>query len=435
MDSWPTVSSFRGVSGPAAPAVAHSRSRYGARAEGCLWSKVVGPTVDATSAGTWVAPEELWRRSTVATRITPTMAGSGSGGNTARDSTVDALRGLAIATMVAANLASLVLPEPHPFWFRLYGSFAAPTFILLSGMMVSLTWRRHGPLLRRARATLLCPRGSDRPHHLAYPAVHRGRRSLPDRAVAARGSTPLNPRPPLVRWGVPITIFVVTPLLPVGARVHVLSDGDRSLAVNVGRARPDQHPPPLAGRRLVPYLPLARLLAARRVPGTCPLDARFLAAGPHGAGRHGAGRRRRDLVSLPRSSSRPVSSGETFLSADHGLRDHGGRPRPELVRGGLLVRRASARSTAGPGRVLPGHVPPASDSHSLRRKTRSGPRLTFPAIRPSLRGDCDRADPRPPTASNASSSGTVPAAFLMTLAAWRLAATASPAPFRCAIRP
>jgi uncharacterized membrane protein len=54
-----------------------------------------------------------------------------------RDRTIDTLRGLAIFTMIAANLAAPVLVEPHPYWLRLYGSFAAPLFVVLSGMMVA----------------------------------------------------------------------------------------------------------------------------------------------------------------------------------------------------------------------------------------------------------------------------------------------------------
>jgi len=50
-----------------------------------------------------------------------------------RDITMD------ILTMVAANMAAEVLAEPHPFWFRLYGTFAAPLFILISGLMVAYT--------------------------------------------------------------------------------------------------------------------------------------------------------------------------------------------------------------------------------------------------------------------------------------------------------
>ncbi len=45
-----------------------------------------------------------------------------------RDKKIDILRGLAIFTMIAANISPYVLIEPHPFWFRLYGSFAAPLF-------------------------------------------------------------------------------------------------------------------------------------------------------------------------------------------------------------------------------------------------------------------------------------------------------------------
>jgi uncharacterized membrane protein len=55
---------------------------------------------------------------------------------------IDALRGLAIVLMVPANLAPY-FGEPHPMWFRILGSFAAPTFIMLSAGMVILTGERH----------------------------------------------------------------------------------------------------------------------------------------------------------------------------------------------------------------------------------------------------------------------------------------------------
>ncbi|MGB8216691.1 MAG: heparan-alpha-glucosaminide N-acetyltransferase domain-containing protein [Candidatus Methanoperedens sp.] len=67
---------------------------------------------------------------------------------TNRDKTIDTLRGLAIFTMVAANMAGPVLIEPHPFLFRFYGSFAAPLFILISGMMVALTAQTKGHNLK-----------------------------------------------------------------------------------------------------------------------------------------------------------------------------------------------------------------------------------------------------------------------------------------------
>ena len=61
-----------------------------------------------------------------------------------RDVTVDILRGFAIFTMDAANLAPIALLEPHPFLFRFYGTFAAPIFITLAGMMVVHTTRKKG---------------------------------------------------------------------------------------------------------------------------------------------------------------------------------------------------------------------------------------------------------------------------------------------------
>ena len=53
-----------------------------------------------------------------------------------RDDTIDIVRGAALVTMIFANLAGYILSEPHPLACRLFGTFAAPTFVLLSGMMV-----------------------------------------------------------------------------------------------------------------------------------------------------------------------------------------------------------------------------------------------------------------------------------------------------------
>lgn len=58
-----------------------------------------------------------------------------------KDITINILRGMAIFTMVAANTAAEILVPPHPLFVRAYGSFAAPLFILLSGMMVAWTAR------------------------------------------------------------------------------------------------------------------------------------------------------------------------------------------------------------------------------------------------------------------------------------------------------
>jgi len=54
-----------------------------------------------------------------------------------RDLSIDSLRALAIITMVAANMGPL-LSSPHSIFFRYFGSFAAPTFVTLSGMMVAM---------------------------------------------------------------------------------------------------------------------------------------------------------------------------------------------------------------------------------------------------------------------------------------------------------
>ncbi len=54
-----------------------------------------------------------------------------------RDRTIDILRGLAIFAMIGANMIPVLLRGTPPFFLRLYGSFAAPMFIFLSGMMVS----------------------------------------------------------------------------------------------------------------------------------------------------------------------------------------------------------------------------------------------------------------------------------------------------------
>jgi len=56
-----------------------------------------------------------------------------------RDVSIDVLRGIAIFTMIAANMAPYNYLEPHPFLFRIFGSVAAPMFVFLAGMMVSYT--------------------------------------------------------------------------------------------------------------------------------------------------------------------------------------------------------------------------------------------------------------------------------------------------------
>lgn len=68
---------------------------------------------------------------------------------------VDALRGVAIVSMLAANLAGPCLRAPHPLWLRAFGSFAAPAFVLLAGMMTSSPFGQRSLLRLLRRAGLL----------------------------------------------------------------------------------------------------------------------------------------------------------------------------------------------------------------------------------------------------------------------------------------
>jgi uncharacterized membrane protein len=74
----------------------------------------------------------------------------------ARDHSIDVLRGLALLTMVEANMAPYVLEAPHPMFLRAIGTFAAPTFVFLAGMMVGVSRRsdRVGHALRRSALLL-----------------------------------------------------------------------------------------------------------------------------------------------------------------------------------------------------------------------------------------------------------------------------------------
>lgn len=56
---------------------------------------------------------------------------------------IDIFRGVAIFTMLGANSAAESLIPPHHFWFRIFGSFAAPIFIFLAGFMVGIGYQKH----------------------------------------------------------------------------------------------------------------------------------------------------------------------------------------------------------------------------------------------------------------------------------------------------
>jgi uncharacterized membrane protein len=138
-----------------------------------------------------------------------------AGSSDFRDLTVDVLRGLAILMMVAANLAASGLEEPHPFWFRLYGSFAAPLFVLLAGMMVAYTTRRKQYAVKHfvARGAIVIALAAllELIIWRFYPfmsvdVLYLIGVSLP----LARLAMQLDSR---VRWGLIAVIFVLTPFL------------------------------------------------------------------------------------------------------------------------------------------------------------------------------------------------------------------------------
>ena len=93
----------------------------------------------------------------------------------ARDDGIDALRGLAIVTMVASHLARELLVQPHPLALRAYGSLAAPLFVTLAGLMVAQTCSAKGyPLghyIRRGGLILLLAAAVDLGLWGLYPMV------------------------------------------------------------------------------------------------------------------------------------------------------------------------------------------------------------------------------------------------------------------------
>lgn len=61
---------------------------------------------------------------------------------------IDILRGVAVLSMLAANAAAGCLAQPHSFLFRVYGSFSAPLFVFLAGLMVPANARHPAPARR-----------------------------------------------------------------------------------------------------------------------------------------------------------------------------------------------------------------------------------------------------------------------------------------------
>ncbi|WP_294538813.1 heparan-alpha-glucosaminide N-acetyltransferase domain-containing protein [uncultured Rhodoblastus sp.] len=74
-----------------------------------------------------------------------------------RELWIDAVRGLAICVMAPANMAPMLI-EPHPWVFRFIWSMAAPTFVIIAGMMVALTASRNslGHYILHGMVLVLC---------------------------------------------------------------------------------------------------------------------------------------------------------------------------------------------------------------------------------------------------------------------------------------
>ena len=70
-----------------------------------------------------------------------------------RDNSIDVIRGLAIFVMLFANGAPYILPEPHPFIFRVIDSLAAPIFVSLAGFMLSFK-NENAPLFWNSKIAI-----------------------------------------------------------------------------------------------------------------------------------------------------------------------------------------------------------------------------------------------------------------------------------------
>lgn len=150
-----------------------------------------------------------------------------------RDITIDVTRGLAIFMMVAANTLPYLLMPPVPFPVRLYGTFAAPIFITLAGMMVALTKERHdfGYFLDRGAIIVLIGVLIDVFLWNIYPFVgvdvlYLIGISLPFAYLFLKADEKL-------RWAIIGIIFLLTPVLQniVGYReAHYLDTGPGGIA-------------------------------------------------------------------------------------------------------------------------------------------------------------------------------------------------------------
>lgn len=152
-----------------------------------------------------------------------------------RDPTVDILRGLAIFTMAAANMAGNILIEPHPFLFRFYGTFAAPMFIMLAGFMVATKGKHdHGFSYYLLRGALLVLTGSlidvfvwQYYPLMSFDVLYLIGVSMPIAYLASR-------LPNGFRWGLMLLFFALTPLV----QAKFGYDGLTNLDVPLGQLSP-----------------------------------------------------------------------------------------------------------------------------------------------------------------------------------------------------
>ncbi len=132
-----------------------------------------------------------------------------------RDYSIDIVRGIAIFTMVAANLAGGFLQEPHPTPLRFYGTFAASSFVILAGMMAAFSidnkQKDFNYLLKRGFFIFLIALADDFFLWNLYPG------QCIDVLFLIAFAMPLcywfSRAAERLQWGIVISIFALTPLM------------------------------------------------------------------------------------------------------------------------------------------------------------------------------------------------------------------------------
>ena len=111
-----------------------------------ILSSSVSPGSNGETESIAVGTPELVRREAGGVVGSPLAQSSRSQSPKTRDSTVDIARGVATLMMIYAHYAALVMDEDlqQTLEVRLIGTFAAPLFIVMSGMMVGLSVDTRG---------------------------------------------------------------------------------------------------------------------------------------------------------------------------------------------------------------------------------------------------------------------------------------------------